>query len=306
MKLIPAQYQRQASMALAKVKINSPTTLFVAGIVAGVGTVALACRATLKVEEEVFLPMEEGFRDLKHLKNGGNYPAKDARHDRAVILMRGTSKMVALYGPAFVLGVTSVACLTQSHRILTKRNIALTAAYSVVEKGFDDYRGRVRTDLGDQKDQEFLYGTETIEDEVEGKDGKKKTKKRKVAANDSIYARFFNEENPNWQTTPEYNVMFLRQAQNYCNDMLRSRGYMSLNSVYKELGFEETSEGQVVGWVWKREDGDGYIDFGLFDPANSDQFYDFVVGREGSVLIDFNVDGEFFRWINKVNKSGWK
>lgn len=306
MKFIPTKYERTASLALLKLKVNSPTLLFGAGIVAGVGTVVLACRATLKVEDEVFTPMETGFRDLKTLKSNG-YSHKEIRHDRAVILIRGTSKMVSLYGPAFVLGVTSVACLTQSHRILTKRNVALTAAYSVLEKGFEDYRGRVRNELGEDKDREFRYGTETIEQVTIAKDGKEKRKKIKVAAlGDSIYARFFNEDNPNWQTTPEYNVMFLRQVQNYVNDRLRSRGYISLNDVYKELGFEETTAGQVVGWVWKREDGDGYIDFGIFDENKADQFYDFVVGREGSILLDFNVDGNFVEWINKVNKSGWK
>lgn len=306
MKFIPAKYERVASVLLLKAKVKSPTILFAGGVIAGVGTVVLACRATLKVEDEVFAPMERGFRDLKHLKENGNYSHKEIRHDRAAILVRGTSKMVGLYGPAFVLGVTSIACLTQSHRILTKRNVALTAAYSVLEKGFEDYRGRVRSEFGEDKDREFRHGVDTVEETVVDKNGKQKTKKVKVAAGESMYARFFNEDNPNWKTTPEYNVMFLRQVQNYVNDRLRSKGYISLNDVYKELGFEETTAGQMVGWVWKRADGDGYIDFGIFDENKTDQFYDFIVGREGSILLDFNVDGEFVEWINKVNKSGWK
>lgn len=56
------------------------------------------------------------------------------------------------------------------------------------------------------------------------------------------------------------------------------------------LGMDHTSAGAVVGWI-SGGDGDNYVDFGVFIPDADDRVRDFVNGREGSVLVDFNVDG---------------
>ena len=299
---LPDSVIRTVSRQALVVSKHSPTILFAAGIVGVVGTAVLTAKATLKLSDE----LDDIQKEVAQVKALAHVTDKERRHDLTHIYTKHTLYITKLYAPAITCGVISVACLTQSHRILTKRNVALTAAYKVVDKAFDDYRGRVREELGEQKDKEFLFGVEEREVEVTGKDGKVKKKKIKTAAGESLYARFFNEDNPNWKTTPEYNVMFLRQAQNWANDRLKSRGYLFLNEMYHELGFEDTSEGTSVGWVWQNPEGDGEIDFGIFEPHNADMFYEFAVGNNGSILLDFNVDGDVRDWISKVNKSGWK
>jgi len=62
-----------------------------------------------------------------------------------------------------------------------------------------------------------------------------------------------------------------------------------LNEVYDMLGIERSSAGQVVGWLREGE-GDGHIDFGMFEAVNRD----FVNGWERSILLDFNVDGVIY------------
>ena len=106
----------------------------------------------------------------------------------------------------------------------------------------------------------------------------------------SQYARFFDEGCfPKWHNNPEYNLMFLRQQQTYANDLLKTKGYVFLNDVYELLGIPKSKAGQVVGWIYDLENGDGdnYIDFGIYKLGNGE----FVNGNKSSILLDFNVDG---------------
>lgn len=100
----------------------------------------------------------------------------------------------------------------------------------------------------------------------------------------TCYARWFDETLPMWTDDPEYNLMYLRNQEKYFNDILKARGCVFLNDVYKSLGFSIIKAGQIVGWVY---DPSRRIDFGLTEKRNSD----FLNGLTPNVLLDFNVDG---------------
>ena len=105
----------------------------------------------------------------------------------------------------------------------------------------------------------------------------------------------FDNENPNWHPTLEYNILFLRAQQNYLNDLYQKRGHLFLNEVYDQLGLPRTQAGAIVGWVVSK-DGDNFIDFGIYD-ASRPGAADFVNGYENSVMLDFNVDGVIYNLI---------
>jgi hypothetical protein len=80
-----------------------------------------------------------------------------------------------------------------------------------------------------------------------------------------------------------------------------------LNEVYRAIGADHTQAGSVVGWILS-DTGDNYIDFGVFNGQDGDRIRDFVNGREGAVLLDFNVDGLIWDKIGKhpgTTKSNW-
>ena len=141
------------------------------------------------------------------------------------------------------------------------------------------------------------FGTEKQQIEVTetSKDGKEKKVKKNVdvASIDpnqySEYARYFDKENPEWEKSDEYNLMFLKSQQNYANDLLKSKKYLFLNDVYDMLGYPRTQAGQFVGWFYDEENpvGDNFVDFNLTD------CYRAVSGGnpEKTILLDFNVDG---------------
>lgn len=301
MKLIPNAITTRCARQLLVGQMNSPRLLFGAGVVGVLGTTVLACRATLKLED-VLATVQHDLDVAKGLEHE-DYSETDRKKDITIVYVQGTVRVCKLYAPAVMLGCASVAALTKSHNILTQRNIALTAAYAAIEKGFNEYRERVVEKYGKDQDREFRYASETVE--VVGTKGKRTQELRVSPDAESIYAKFFDQTNTNWSKEAEYNLLFLRAQQNYVNDLLTARGHMFLNEVYYALGMDHTSAGAVVGWVISK-DGDNFIDFGIFD--DQDQCRNFVNGREASILLDFNVDGVIWDKIddNKRGEVKWQ
>lgn len=292
-------------------KKYSPEILTAAGVIGTVGSTVLACKATLKVED--ILDEAKKKSNLINAVHDGEievdaeYTDKDYSKDLIVNRTQTVVKLIKLYGPAISLGVLSITAILGGQHILRKRNVAVMAAYKLCEESFTNYRSRVKDELGEDKDRKFYYGMteETVKDKVKSKDGKTKTVTKKVEkAPDHLYsqyARFFDEANMNWDKSPEQNMYFLKMVQNQMNDKLKARGHVFLNEVYDALGFERSEAGQLVGWVWNKDNtameaGDGFIDFGIFD-GNDYAKRAFVNGDERSILLDFNVDGVIYDLI---------
>lgn len=296
MKLIPnavtTKYARQVLLG----RKNSPTILFGMGVAGMVGSTLLACRATLKLEE--VLNTANYNLSIANSLEHDDYSEMDRKKDISIIYVQSAVKIGTLYAPSLLLGAFSISALTASHNILTQRNVALTAAYAALDKGFSEYRARVIEKYGEDQDRKFRYETEIVE--VVDEKGKKSKATRVAPGAESIYARFFDQFSASWSKEPEYNLLFLRAQQNYSNDLLKSRGHLFLNEVYTMLGIEHSSAGAVVGWVIG-EEGDNFVDFGIFDDKQGCR--DFVNGREGSILLDFNVDGVIYDKI-KPHKRG--
>lgn len=294
MKFVPNAVSSKLALTILKTQKHSPKILFVAGAAGTVTAAVLAARATLKLEEV----LEETSKDLDRVRtlHHVDYSEADRTQDKAVLYIRGGVKVVKLYAPAVAVGALSIGMLTGSHYILSKRNAALTAAYATLEKGFSSYRARVVEDQGEDKDRQYLHGSEKQKFTTIDEKGKKVKGDRKVATDVSPYGVLFNDRNPNWNRNAEYNYIFLRAQLRYLNDQLRSRGHVFLNDVYDALGFERTSQGAVVGWLADGR-GDGYIDFGIFDDDAALRVHDFLVGNEGELYLDFNVDGLIYKNI---------
>lgn len=296
MKLVPAAITQKVARNALLARRASPGMLFGAGIVGMVGSTVLACRATLKLEEV----LDEAHSNLDTARNLDHpeYSEKDRHRDIALIRFQTSVKIVRLYAPAVLVGGASIAALTSSHVILNRRNVALTAAYAAVEKGFNEYRARVVEKYGEDEDRNLRYGSEEVEI-IDPDTNKKRTVTRVAPGDPSIYARFFDPYSTSWSREPEYNMVFLKAQQNYANDMLKARGHVFLNEVYDMLGLPRSKAGAVVGWVYsKNGETDNFINFGVFN-GQSQQARDFVNGFEGSILLDFNVDGVIYDKIER-------
>lgn len=289
MKFIPNSASTVVARTLLKTQKNSPKLLFVAGIAAMGATVVLACKATLEVEE-VLENHEKGLLDVQEIhREGYAENNREARKDKAYVYLRTVRDLSKLYAPAVLCGTISVAALTSSHNILSKRNTALIAAYGTLEKAFDGYRQRVRAEYGEEREQELYQ--DVVPCEIEDEDTGKKTKGKKSLGG-SPYAFLFDEFNRNYEHTPEYNFLFLKMQQQYANQRLQAKGHLFLNEVLETLGFEHTKAGAVTGWV--KGEGDNFVDFGIFNRDTEDRLLDFLSGREKAIWLNFNVDGVIY------------
>jgi hypothetical protein len=306
MNFLPAVISRQVASAGLKASANAPSLLFGAGIIGFIGTTVLASRATLKLDEVLSETQHDlGMANRVHNTasaegyEGTEYSDSDFQEDKIKIYAMGIGRVARLYAPPIILGAASIYCLAKSKNLLQERNEALAAAYMAVDQAFKQYRARVIEKYGEDEDRELRYGSEQREIWDEGK-GKMVEKTVVPPGTPSQYARFFDELCVTWQRNPEYNLAYLRCQQNYANDMLHSRGHVFLNEIYDRLGMERTSAGNVVGWLREGPNSDGYIDFGIWD-ANNLKAIDFVNGREGAILLDFNVDGPILNMLGDNN-----
>lgn len=298
---ITTKVTRGLNKAGFKLKKHSPEILIVAGVAGAVTSAVMACKATTKLNdilEESKEQVDKIHEAMEHPENlPEEYTEEDGKKDLTIVYTQTAVKLLKLYGPSIVLGGLSITAILTSNNIMRKRNIAIAAAYTAVDKSFKDYRGRVVERFGEDLDRELRYNIKKEEVEetiVDEKTGKEKTVKKTIdVANDvSEFAKFFDDGCTGWTKDPELNLAFLLKQQAFANDKLKANGYLYLNEVYDMLGIPRTKAGQIVGWIYDEKNpiGDNYVDFGIFD-SNKVKNRDFVNGYERTILLDFNVDG---------------
>lgn len=294
-----------------KLKQHSPEIMVVGGVIGMVGTVVLACKATTKVHDitdktkekiDIIHKGAEAGEVIGKTENGEegvvSYSQEDAKKDLTITYAHAALELAKLYGPAILLGTLSVTSILAGHHILRTRNLALAAAYTTVDQGFKEYRGRVVERFGEALDKELKYDIKAkeIEKVVTNEDGTETTVKETVGTAHvnqySQYVRVFDETCKGWERNAEVNHARVNQVQNWANEVLRSRGYLYLNEVYSMLGFDKTEAGHVIGWFYDLDDPTchNFVDFGVYD-LDDERKRMFINGHEKSVILDFNVDG---------------
>lgn len=296
---------RTLNKARFQIKKHGPEILIVAGIAGVVTSAVMACKATTKINDILDQTKEEVGKVNDALTNEkiseDVYSKEDAKKDLAIIYIQTGVKLAKLYGPSLILGALSITSILASNNILRKRNVALAAAYATIDNSFKDYRSRVIERFGKDLDRELKYNIKAkeISETTVDENGKETTVTKTVPVVEyeepSDYARFFCEGCAGWTKDPEMNLVFLKQQQNWANELLKTRGHLFLNEVYDMLGIERSKAGQVVGWVYDETnpDCDNYVDFGIYDIYN-ERKRAFVNGWERSILLDFNVDGDIY------------
>lgn len=281
-----------------KLKKHSPELLVVAGVVGAVTSAVMACRATMKLDDTLS-ESKEKIEDFH--ANEENYTQEEEKKTLTLIYSKAALDIAKLYGPSIVLGGLSITAILTSNNILRKRNIALAAAYTAVDKSFKEYRGRVIDRFGKELDRELKYNIKAkeVEEIVVNEDGTESIEKKTLEIVDpnsySPYARFYDDGCSGWTKDPESNLMFLRMQQDAATKRLIDQGFLILNDVYDMLGIPRSKEGMVIGWIYDKKHpvGDNFVDFGIYE-TNKPKNRDFVNGYERTILLDFNVDGNIY------------
>lgn len=301
-------------------KQHAPEIMIGAGILAGAGALYFTVRGTLKLnkilddhDERVnnvkksYIPEEE----LEKVEDNGEpikfdievteEEKKSYKRDLTREYAKTVGTVALAYAPAAALALASAGLSIGAYGIMNKRvAVALTALESVTAS-FAEYRQRVKDRYGEEAENDILLGktTEHVAVEKELKNGKTKLvdeEQTSYKGSASTYGRTYSINTAkNFLGGGDgraYNKTFIENIEEAANLTLRRRGYIFLNEVYQLLGFDETPEGQLVGWLENTENGDGEVKFAIkevLDDKNEDN---------DVWYLDFNVDGVIFDKIS--------
>lgn len=317
---------------LGKAKFNagkySPEITLVSSIIFGGIALGTAIYSTLKADEVVSAHEKKIDKihkatELAESDPEVDYTPEDAKKDTVKTYIQTGFGFAKLYAPTIIFAGLSVTCAVASHRILTKRNLALAATAASIKKAWDEYRERVVRDLGSDMDRHFLYDTveETVEKVTSDAKGKEKIVNEtiQVPTKTSVYSRFFDEANKYYTKDGAASYIKLRSQLLDFNRHIVRDGYAFLNNGYGKLGFPITIIGQQAGWVYDPKNPESSLcqieGFGtvrvssngsvyLDETGESDAVRAFRNGYERALLLEFkNIRGNIYDDIQLIDSS---
>ena len=302
-------FGRNCKMKLIK---HSPELCLIFGVAGVVGGTVLACHATLKVKDKIdtrdekINAIKERYTETLEVDENGDttvsvYDNKDCKREITKVHVMTALDIAKDYAPAVISTGVGIGLLCGGHHTLNKRYVAMTAAYTGLQKTFNDYRSNVRLRFGDDVDKELLYGVVN----VTVTDPETKEEKTLPCTDISKYGQIdadtrilFDEVSPFWTKDPEENRNFIELTLYNLNNKLEQRGKESgkhavlfLNEALDKFGLPRTPAGQYLGWYYD-PDVTHKIDAGLYSSYSVNEGSDrFLNGVEPSIWLSFNVDG---------------
>lgn len=286
MKLVPASVSRFSGRTALKLQQKSPTILVVSGVIGLGATAVMAARASRRAE-----PVLEQHQKNRIQLNEYVVTKEQHRAQTFALYRETTLQLGAVYGPTLVVGTVSAASILYGHRILQRRHVATMMAFTGLQEQFAAYRARVAKTIGESMEREIYNGAHGEYEEDPNHPGEFKLQPVYDPDRPPTWLTpWFDERNDNCRQDPMRNFLFLKSVQTHAQNRLELRGYVFLNEVLHDLGIEQVPEGQSAGWLYNG-DGDNVVDFG-FMSANDPHSVAFRDGRERTVRLNFNIDGD--------------
>ena len=278
---------RTANKSLLYLKKYSPQILTGFGVVSFGATVYLAAKETLDApviieDHKVFIKIHNDAYENEEIDR------KEYGKNNLAVWFDTGKKLLKLYAPSIGSGILTLSCFLGSQKIMKSRNVALVAAYNTLDGVYKRYREEVRGSIGEEEDRE-LFRRAVSNPEVTPADERGEDGPNNHTPKISIYAKYFDINSSLWDKDQDNNKALLMFKERYLNDMLCSRGHVFLNDVYDELDIPRTRAGSVVGWIYN--EGDGYIDLGIFTEENANAINGDIDAR---YLLDRNVQGVIY------------
>lgn len=301
MKINTKTLRKSFKKAQLTVRKHSPEILMVAGVIGTVAGAVMACKETLELEDVLDECKQEKMELEEQYAMCEEYSEDALKKDQVKLTIKQVAKIVKLYAPSVIMEATSIGVIFASNDIMRKRNASMAAAYATLNSMYKRYRQNVIESYGEEVDKDMRFGVKHEKVTEIDEDGNKVKIDARIVDLDntalaiSDYSRFFQAGCKGFDASSgRYNLLYLKGIQAMFNNKLIADGYVMLNDVYRELGFDTIPEGWSIGWVYDEENpiGDNYIDFGLYEARNKNQRA--VNDWEPVILMDFNVDGNLY------------
>ena len=301
MKINTKTLRKSFKKAQLTVRKHSPEILMVAGVIGTVAGAVMACKETLELGDVLDECKQEKMELEEQYAMCEEYSEDALKKDQVKLTIKQAAKIVKLYAPSVIMEITSIGVIFASNDIMRKRNASMAAAYATLNSMYKRYRQNVIESYGEEVDKDMRFGVKHEKVTEIDEDGNKVKIDARIVDLDntalaiSDYSRFFQSGCKGFDASSgRYNLLYLKGIQAMFNNKLIADGYVMLNDVYRELGFDTIPEGWSIGWVYDEANpiGDNYIDFGLYEARNKNQRA--VNDWEPVILMDFNVDGNLY------------
>jgi hypothetical protein len=202
---------------------NSPAIMTAVGVMGTLTTAYLTGRATFKAA--LIIDEEE--------RTAGTHEDPMGRFkERFGLVWR-------LYIPPVTTGLLTVACIIGANRIGGRRAAALAAAYSLSEKGFEEYKAKVVEKMGARKEQ--ATRDELAQDRVSRTPDTVHnvivTETGSVLCYEMFTGRYFLSD-----------LETIRAAVNEVNKQIIDDSFATLSDFYDRVGLPATSQSDEIGW----------------------------------------------------------
>lgn len=299
-------------------KKHSPELLLAGAIVTMAGSVVSAVVATTKLNKTLkpynarINTIKLKMKDDNAIQNGV-VSVKECKKELTSAYFKAGLQIAKLYLPSVLCFGTGVTCMFGSHKIMKGRNLALAAAYTTLENGYNAYRQRVKDEVGDDAEERIYKDIRKEKVEVvDPKTGKTKTVTKEVphAGKDKVWDVMWDCANIGWERDAVLNFRFLIGQQAYLNEKLRRQGYLFLSDVYDALGYdvellgaERAQASHILGWIYDPMDKsiDSYVSFGLTQPGSDIALPNIakqIEMNEPNFWLSLNVDGDILSGKN--------
>lgn len=322
-----------AAKTMFKVKANSPKILLITSVVAGVVGVAFTIKGTVKAIPIIENAKEE-IKTAKAIKTvneaGGVVTEDDGTEVNPVstkkIKLKTAGKVARVYAVAGLCYSVALVSMFKCYGIMNNRLVDATVYGTAMAAKAKNMYDKVADKFGKDVADELYYGKNT-----------KTVKKTDPETGEEVEEVVPNmEKNMPWWTPytfeytnesyePGLDQMQLENEQQWWNTKLNAEDYILLSDVVRSFHSTQKEGGKNkmkgswcgVGWISQKwidrliaagvikDDeykGDGYISFGVFDGKGGDQAKAWREGRSKSVLLDFNVDGPIYTYIDAINR----
>jgi hypothetical protein len=140
----------------------------------------------------------------------------------------------SIYLPSVLIGAATISCIFGANALNKRQQACLTSAYALLSTSYNEYRDKVKELLVDETDEKVIQSVAELHyndnDALPHIEGKQK------------FFDFFSLQ------MFESTIEDVERAERYVNELLESRGYVSLVEFYEALGLEVADCDYGLGW----------------------------------------------------------
>lgn len=162
------------------------------------------------------------------------------------------------YVPSALLGAVSIGCIVAGTKTSLGRTAAMSTAYAISETAVKTYQDKIVQVCGEEKAEEIRK--EVVKETVKSRpivvDDSESTFVTNTGEGltlfyDSLTGRYFRSS-----------MNAVERAVNNVNKMMRSEDYITVNTLFTEIGLPAVDIGDLLGWTIDRDDVDITYDSG--------------------------------------------